>query len=80
MTPLMQQLKRLRRASGLSQLRLSQLSGVSVNRISLAESGWLQLETVEIRSLYRALLPELTETLRVVQEFQAGPLVAELTT
>jgi transcriptional regulator with XRE-family HTH domain len=72
-------LKRLRNACGFTQLRLEQLSGVSRGRISLVESGLVALEPIEIRSLYRALLPELLETVRMIQEFEASPLARELT-
>lgn len=76
----MKRLKRFRHACEYTQLRLEQLSGIPRGRISLAESGLVELEPVELRSLYRALLPELLETVRMVQEFQASSLARELTT
>lgn len=55
-------IKELRRASNLSQIQLSQGSGVSRFRIQLAEAGTLQLRQDELRAIEATVRPLLIRT------------------
>ena len=70
-------IKELRRASNLSQIELSQKSGVSRFRIQLAESGTLELRPTELLAIKEALRPALTraaELLTIELVPKSGPI------
>jgi hypothetical protein len=65
----------------MTQVGLAKAARLSQSRLSMAEAGLLELRPDEIRALREALVPELSETLRAVREFQGGKLeAAEVTT
>jgi transcriptional regulator with XRE-family HTH domain len=55
------QLKRLREVAGLSQYQLSSLSGITRNRLSLFECGYVQLKDEEYGLAERAIRDVLYE-------------------
>ncbi len=65
-------LKSIRKASGLSQIELARRAKVSRFRISLAESGTIQLLPEEIAAVGEVILPELKKTKRFVTEVTAA--------
>lgn len=52
-------IKDLRRRSALTQIELSQKSGVSRSRIQLAEAGLLELRPEEVQAIKNTVRPEL---------------------
>lgn len=71
----MMNLKAVRKAAGLSQIHLATTSGVSRFRISLAESGVLNLLPNEVEAINKAVAPEIEKTLRVASTFQNAKCV-----
>jgi len=67
---LLQQLRRLRKATGLTQIRLAARAGVSHYRVSLAESGQISLRPQEIAALYAVLGSELAAVRRDIETFE----------
>ncbi len=67
----MSNLKEIRRAAGLSQVRLALRANVSRFRISLAEAGEVELRPEELESIKRVVAPEIEKTARVASEFSA---------
>ncbi len=72
----MASIRELRKAAGLTQVRLAQRSGVSRFRICMAETESLPLRTDEVEAINRAVAPELEKALRVVSTFQGVNCVA----
>ena len=68
----MKNLKGLRKASGLTQLRLSMRSGVSLSRIVKSELEGIELRPEEIAAIRRILAPELAKNIGLALEFQTG--------
>jgi predicted transcriptional regulator len=68
-------IKDLRRRSALTQIELSQKSGVSRSRIQLAEAGLLELRPEEVQAIKNTVRPELaraTELLLNEMKDQSG--------
>jgi predicted transcriptional regulator len=59
-------LKDLRRLCGVSQIELAHDSGVSRNRIQLAEAGTIELRSEEIQAIRKALKPRLERTAELI--------------
>ena len=66
----MKQLRRLRKATGLTQIRLAAKAGVSQYRISLAETDQLELRPEETAALCAVLGSELADVSREIREFK----------
>jgi DNA-binding XRE family transcriptional regulator len=69
-------IKELRKAAGLTQVKLARQSGVSRFRICMAETESLPLRPEEVEAINRAVAPELEKTLRVASTFQGVNCVA----
>jgi transcriptional regulator with XRE-family HTH domain len=66
-------MKELRRASNLSQIKLSQRSGVSRFRIQLAEAGMLELRPSELQAIEEAVRPALARAAELLTT-EFGPM------
>jgi transcriptional regulator with XRE-family HTH domain len=62
----MSDLREIRKAAGLSQLQLSMRAHVSRFRLSLAESGAIELRSDELTAISKAMRPELAKTAAVL--------------
>jgi transcriptional regulator with XRE-family HTH domain len=51
----MNELRRLREAAGASQIRIANLAGVSRMRLSLAETGDVELDVKEVAAIRKAI-------------------------
>jgi transcriptional regulator with XRE-family HTH domain len=51
----MNELRRLREAAGASQIRIAKLAGVSRMRLSLAETGDVELDVKEVAAIRKAI-------------------------
>jgi predicted transcriptional regulator len=67
----MSDLKAIRKAAGLSQIELSRRASVSRFRISLAETGALDLTPQELAAIRRAVRPEIEQTARIAEELKS---------
>lgn len=73
----MSNLKAIRKAAGFSQIRLADRANISRFRLSLAESGLLDLRGDELQAIRTAITPEIQKTARLASEFEsAGVAVA----
>lgn len=73
-------LKTIRERLGLSQYELSQLCGVSRNRLSLAECEYSRLSSGEIQRILRAITEHrarVVESLAAIREFSAVEVEAQ---
>ena len=66
----MSNLKLIRKAAGMSQIQLAQRAKISRFRLSLAESGAIELPQDEISAIRNAMTPEIQKTLRLASEFE----------
>jgi transcriptional regulator with XRE-family HTH domain len=64
-------LKAIRKAAGLSQIEVSRRASVSRFRISLAETGALELTPQEQVAIRSAVRPEIEKTARIAEEFKS---------
>jgi predicted transcriptional regulator len=67
----MQNLKVIRTAAGLSQMRLAQKAAVSRFRICMAESGYLELRPEEVSAITNTVRTEMEKTAREASELVA---------
>lgn len=66
----MNNLREVRKASGLTQIQLAQRAKVSRFRLCMAESGSLELRPDEVEAINKAVRPELEKTARIASEFE----------
>ncbi len=67
----MNRLRAMRKAAGLTQFALAQIAGVSRFRLSMAETGYLELRPEEVAAITNVVRPEMEKTARLVSELAA---------
>ena len=66
----MSTLKAIRKAAGLSQIKLAQRAHISRFRLSLAEAESLELRPEELAAISRVIKPEIEKTARIAVGFK----------
>ena len=64
-------LREIRKVSGLSQIELAHRAGISRFRLCLAEAGSIELRADERAAIAAAVRPEMQRTARIAHEFES---------
>lgn len=66
----MSELRRIREAAGIPQIKLAELADVSRFRLYKAECGWLELTAEERQRVNQVLAPAIASAARTIVSFQ----------